>query len=83
MFLPTISPHDPKVALVACDMTGSYLTTDGGVSWRMFNLRGAAICSPSTQSRGTMYAYGVGLYRSTDGGRAGNWCTRRPGMCAA
>src|SRR3954454_21508894 len=42
MYLPTISPHDPATAFVSCDMTGEYLTHDGGASWRMFNLRGRA-----------------------------------------
>src|ERR1700742_4264618 len=42
MFHPTISPHDPQTVLVACDMTGAYITHDGGRSWRMFNLRGVA-----------------------------------------
>lgn len=31
-FLPAISPHDPKRVLVACDMTGSYLSDDAGLS---------------------------------------------------
>src|SRR5712691_10716862 len=39
MFNPTISPHDPNTVLVACDMTGAYITHDGGRNWRMFNLR--------------------------------------------
>ena len=72
-FLPTVSPHDPRVAFVACDMTGSYLTQDGGGSWRMFNLRGRTslfVFDPTTP--GTMYAYGVGLYRSVDRGKHWN-----------
>jgi hypothetical protein len=69
MFLPTISPHDPKVVFVACDMTGSYLTSDGGASWRMFNLRGrTTVFAFDPVTPGTLYAYGTGLYRSTDGG---------------
>src|SRR5687767_8178720 len=40
MFYPKISPHDPDSVLVACDMTGSFITRNGGGSWRMFNLRG-------------------------------------------
>src|SRR5229473_1362937 len=40
MFHPTVSPHDPNTVLVGCDMTGAYITHDGGKSWRMFNLRG-------------------------------------------
>jgi hypothetical protein len=30
MFWPAISPHDPDFAMVACDMTGSYVTYNGG-----------------------------------------------------
>src|SRR5512136_598162 len=36
-FCPTVSPHDPNVVLERCDMTGSFLTRDGGRSWRMIN----------------------------------------------
>jgi len=69
-FLPAISPHDPNVAFVACDMTGSYLTHDGGKSWRMFNLRGrTSLFAFDPATRGTMYAYGIGLFRSVDGGQ--------------
>ena len=39
MFHVTINPHDANEVLVSCDMTGSYITHDGGKSWRMFNLR--------------------------------------------
>jgi len=38
IFHATISPHDSRTALVACDMTGAYLTHDGGATWRIFNL---------------------------------------------
>jgi len=38
LFHPTVSPHDSRTALVACDMTGAYLTHDGGATWRIFNL---------------------------------------------
>lgn len=72
-YLPTISPHDGNVVLVACDMTGSYLSQDGGASWRMFNLRSRTslfVFDPVTP--GTMYAYGIGLYRSVDGGERWN-----------
>ena len=40
-FLPTISPHDARCVLVSCDMTGAYISHDGGNSWRMFNLGGS------------------------------------------
>jgi len=69
MFIPTISPHDPKVVFVACDMTGSYLTSDAGANWRMFNLRGrtSAFAFDPLEAK-TMYAYSIGLFRSTDSG---------------
>src|SRR5512138_2283443 len=38
LFHPTVSPHDPRTALIACDMTGNYITTDAGGHWRNFNL---------------------------------------------
>ena len=69
MFNPTISPHDANTVLVSCDMTGSYITHDGGRSWRMFNLRGVVnffVFDPSDPK--TIYAHATGLWRSTDGG---------------
>ncbi len=42
MFNPAINPADPDHAFVACDMTGSFVTYDGGKQWRMFNLRGVS-----------------------------------------
>jgi photosystem II stability/assembly factor-like uncharacterized protein len=38
-FYPAVSPHDPKLVLVACDMTGAYISENGGASWRLFDLR--------------------------------------------
>ncbi len=40
MYIPAINPSDPNNVFVSCDMTGSYVTYDGGERWRMFNLRG-------------------------------------------
>ncbi|HTL50975.1 MAG TPA: hypothetical protein VL860_00215 [Planctomycetota bacterium] len=46
IYTPVISPHDPKVGMVTCDMSGIYLTRDGGRHWqilpRMSNGRGLA-----------------------------------------
>ena len=39
-FNPAVSPHDSKMALVSCDMGGSYVTHNGGDTWTMFNIGG-------------------------------------------
>ncbi len=69
MFNPTISPHDANTVLVSCDMTGAYITHDGGQSWRMFNLRGVVrffVFDPLDPK--VMYAQATGLWRSIDAG---------------
>src|SRR5215470_4190655 len=71
MFHPTVSPHDANTVLIACDMTGAYVTHDGGESWRMFNLRGDVrffVFDPIDPH--TMYAKATGLWRSTDNGES-------------
>jgi photosystem II stability/assembly factor-like uncharacterized protein len=35
---PTISPFSSNFVLTHCDMTGVYITTDGGSTWKMKNL---------------------------------------------
>ena len=77
-FMPTISPHDPNRVLVGCDMTGSYISNDGGGSWRMFNLRGRTrffVFDPGVPD--TIYAQGIGLWRSTNAGAS--WDLVYPG----
>lgn len=73
MFWPAISPHDPDFAMVACDMTGSYVTYDGGKSWTMFNLRGPVrffTFDPSDPE--IVYANSTALFRSNDRGKTWN-----------
>src|SRR3954449_2446853 len=64
---PAISPHDSRIALVACDMTGAYLTRDGGAHWRIINLgetiRGFFF---DPIAAGVIYALGEGLFRTSD-----------------
>ncbi len=70
MFLPTISPHDPKIVIERCDMTGSYLSPDGGESWRMFNLRSGTSAFAFDPIRpNVIYAATAALWRSEDTGR--------------
>ena len=69
LFQPTVSPQDPEHVLVACDMTGAYVTNNGGETWRMFNLRGRVrwfAFDPSNKD--VIYAKSIGLWRSTDAG---------------
>jgi len=72
-FTPTISPHNTNRVLVGCDMTGSYVSDDGGGSWRMFNLRGRTrFFEFDPSSPDTIYAQGSGLWRTTDAGKTWN-----------
>ena len=69
LFSPAISPHDSRRVLVACDMTGSYLSNDGGDSWRMLNLQGRVrFFAFDPRDANVIYAAGVGLWRSSNGG---------------
>ena len=69
MFYPAVSPHQVNRVMVACDMTGSFVTGNGGKSWRMFNLKGPVhyfVFDPADSN--TVYANSIGLYKSTDRG---------------
>ena len=84
MFNPTISPHDPNTVLVSCDMTGAYITHDGGRSWRMFNLRGTVrFFAFDPRQPKTIYAGVTGLWRTTDGGETWNLVWPKPAAIRA
>lgn len=73
MFYPAVSPHNSDLVFVSCDMTGSYVTYNGGESWQAFNLRGVTssyIFDPIDAN--TVYANSVMLYKSTDRGQTWN-----------
>ncbi|HRQ52512.1 MAG TPA: hypothetical protein PLR74_18330, partial [Agriterribacter sp.] len=69
MFYPAVSPFNPEYAFVACDMTGSYVTYDGGEHWRMFNL-GAPVnfFAFDPNDANVVYANAEALYKSADRG---------------
>jgi len=70
MIGPTISPHDPSLVVEHCDMTGGYITQDGGQSWRMFNLRmGLETFAFDPVNPKRIYAGNTALWRSDDTGR--------------
>jgi photosystem II stability/assembly factor-like uncharacterized protein len=77
MFYPAVSPFNPEFAFVACDMTGSFVTYNGGGSWRMFNLRGPVhyfVFDPSDSN--TVYAKSIALFKSSD--RGNTWSVFYP-----
>jgi len=79
MFHPSISPHDTETILVSCDMTGAYISHDGGKSWRMFNLRGVVeffVFDP--RDKNVIFAQATGLWRSTDNGDTWNLVYPKP-----
>ena len=73
MFNPAVSPHEPQLAFVSCDMGGSFITHNGGDQWRMFNLHGMVkfyVFDPFDPN--TIYAKSLGLFKSTDKGNTWN-----------
>jgi photosystem II stability/assembly factor-like uncharacterized protein len=71
MLAPTISPHDPNLVLEHCDMTGGYITRDGGQSWRMFGLRTVIeTFAYDPHDARVIYAGNAALWRSDDTGRS-------------
>jgi photosystem II stability/assembly factor-like uncharacterized protein len=69
-FNPTISPANSRTVFENTDMTGAFVSHDGGESWRLFNIRGVVrffVCDPHNQD--VVYAQTSGLFRSEDGGR--------------
>ncbi len=72
-FIRPVSPHNSEYAYVACDMTGSFVTYNGGLSWRMFSLRGPVkyfVFDPVDTN--IVYANSIALFRSIDRGNTWN-----------
>jgi photosystem II stability/assembly factor-like uncharacterized protein len=70
MIAPVISPHDSKIVVEHCDMTGGYITLDGARSWRMFSLRSVIeTFAFDPRDPKVIYAGNQALWRSDDTGR--------------
>ena len=72
VFIPTFSYKSADNFLLCCDMTGTYLTHDGGSSYQQINLAGGASSyawDPSDSN--IVYIGSAWLNRSQDGGT--NW----------
>jgi Uncharacterized protein related to plant photosystem II stability/assembly factor len=84
MFHVTINPRDPNKVLLSCDMTGAYISHDGGHHWRIFNLRGTVrffAFDPVTPH--TLYAATNVLWRSTNDGATWRLLWPRPSTVKA
>ena len=49
MYTPAISPQDPNLIFISCDMSGSYRSLDGGKHWEMIHhgqLKNSLTCRP-------------------------------------
>ncbi len=77
-FIPAVNPSDPNNIFVSCDMTGSFVTYDGGETWRMFNLRGVTKFYDFERKDPDVVYAGTSnmLFRSTDKGVS--WATIYP-----
>jgi photosystem II stability/assembly factor-like uncharacterized protein len=68
---PTISPFDPNLVVATSDMTDSFITDNGGKTWRQFNLRTSAqfVFDRLLPNRILAYTGGGGSFYSDDRGR--------------
>jgi|WetSurMetagenome_2_1015567.scaffolds.fasta_scaffold00210_26 photosystem II stability/assembly factor-like uncharacterized protein len=70
IFIPTFSYKSPDHFLLRCDMTGSYLTRDGGTSYQQINFAGGASSYTwDPIDSNIVYVGSASLNRSVDGGR--------------
>jgi photosystem II stability/assembly factor-like uncharacterized protein len=69
-FLPTFSWNNAEDFLIRCDMTGSYLTKDGGDSYHQINFaNGASGFAYHPKDSNCIYVGSATLNRSNDGGK--------------
>ena len=73
-FTPTVSPWDPNLLFLSCDMSGVYRSTDRGKTWSMIHykyLYGAIGCRPAFSTKSMYWVcadYGSNLRVSRDRG---------------
>ena len=76
MFTPAISPADPNLIMLNCDMSAAYISKDGGHNWRMIHqaqLRTDTQCRPGfhPSDANVIYASSQGRLKiSRDRGRS-------------
>jgi len=69
-YYPSISPHDPNLVFATTDMTGCYVSENGGRTWRLFNLRMTCrfVFDPKLPNRVYALTGRAGLWRTEDRG---------------
>jgi len=75
MFVPSVSPYDSSFMMVACDMSGSYRSLDGGRTWELIHFKqmnnNVNSVPPAYFRDRVFWNRGVELRMSRD--RAGTW----------
>ena len=69
-YFPAISPHDPDLVIATSDMTDSFVTENGGRTWRELNLRTLTrfMFDPTLAGRIWAITSGAGSFVSDDRG---------------
>jgi len=66
MFSPAISPADPNLMMINCDMSAAYISQDGGRNWRMIH---QAQLRTDTQCRPGFHPSDANVIYASSGGR--------------
>jgi len=66
MFSPAISPADPNLMMLNCDMSAAYVSEDGGHNWRMIH---HAQLRTDTQCRPAFHPSDANVIYASSGGR--------------
>lgn len=70
-FIPTFSYTDPSNFVIRCDMTGAYVTTNGGLSYSQVNFpNGSTSFAYDPSDSKVLYVGSASLHVSRDGGRS-------------
>jgi hypothetical protein len=77
MYTPAVSPHDPSLRFLACDMGGLYRSSDAGANWELLDwhamgghIRCRVLLDPADPQVVYAYAEDRGLKRSPDRGES-------------
>src|SRR5688500_16386447 len=71
MYTPMVSPFDPNLMLLSCDMSGCYRSEDGGGHWELIHTREMSSgtgCRPFFLRGAILWATGPALKISRDKG---------------